>query len=110
MPNQPTTAATTKGDFKTLLEAASPGAKTKITDLTVNATGGTSLNTPELLLHCDSPECSGVRTFRLSSKDIVLSNTEWRYGIYSTYAEIVGKASNVSHSQFIGGRYCYQNR
>jgi hypothetical protein len=79
MPNQPTTAATSEGDFKTFLETASPGTKRKITDLTANVSGGT-LNTPELLLHCDSPECSGVRTFRLLQKDIGLSTEEWRYG------------------------------
>lgn len=83
MADQPTTAATMEGDFKTFLEAVSPGTKRKIIDLTVSQGVGVSLNTPELLLHCDSPECSGVRTFRLSDRNIGLSSEDWRYGYLS---------------------------
>jgi len=80
MPNQPTTTTPSEGDFRAFLETAPPSSKWKITDLVAQTNANAALNTPELLLHCDSPECAGPRVFRISSKDITLNTTEWRYG------------------------------
>jgi hypothetical protein len=51
--------------FKKFLEETPPSSPQKVTHLWYQeGSSSARLGTPELRLHCDSDECSGVRTFR----------------------------------------------
>jgi hypothetical protein len=67
---------TPQSDFASFLESAPPGTEKRISDLTSES----SMSTPALLLHCESKECSGVRTFRVFDNKVTLSIEDWRYG------------------------------
>ena len=71
--------------FSTFLENCPPGKQYSLAAAGLPNPQGSYFSIPPIQLHCDSPQCGGVRYFDTATKQLLLHDTNWNY-VFLNYA------------------------